>query len=164
MIDHVWRGRQPLCHLFAPTQPNNLATDVMSGVIAARAVARAQGEPPRPSFAPSQGETLVSFMKPADPKAFTALFPNKTFALKHGFAGNPLLTLPRIVELVRELPRDRIEYNAGSAAISQNPEDDAAGRSRSGNASSSRSRPPAPGWCSSRSKRIRPIAPWSKTR
>jgi CelD/BcsL family acetyltransferase involved in cellulose biosynthesis len=42
MINHVWRGRQPLCHLFAPTQPNNLATNVMSGVIAGRAIARAQ--------------------------------------------------------------------------------------------------------------------------
>ena len=42
MINHVWRGRQPLGHLFAPTQPNNLATAVMSGVIATRAVARAQ--------------------------------------------------------------------------------------------------------------------------
>jgi hypothetical protein len=40
MIDHVWRGRQPLCHLFAPTQPNNFATEIMSGVIAGRAVAR----------------------------------------------------------------------------------------------------------------------------
>ena len=42
MIDHVWRGRQPLCHLFAPTQPNSLVTDILSGVIAGRAVARAQ--------------------------------------------------------------------------------------------------------------------------
>jgi hypothetical protein len=64
----------------------------------------------------------MSFMTSSDPKAFTELFPSKTFALKHGFAGNPLLTLPRIVELVRELPRDRIEYNAGTAAVSQNPD------------------------------------------
>ncbi len=42
MINHVWRGRQPLCHLFAPTQPNNLATNILSGVIAGRAVAREQ--------------------------------------------------------------------------------------------------------------------------
>lgn len=40
MIDHVWRGRQPLCHLFAPTQPNTFVTEIMSGVIAGRAVAR----------------------------------------------------------------------------------------------------------------------------
>ena len=64
----------------------------------------------------------MTFMNSSDPKAFTELFPNKTFALKHGFAGNPLLTLPRIVDLVRELPRDRIEYNAGTAAVSQNPD------------------------------------------
>ncbi len=43
MIDHVWRGRQRLCHLFAPTQPDNLVTDILSGVIAGRAVARAHG-------------------------------------------------------------------------------------------------------------------------
>lgn len=42
MINHVWRGRQPLCHLFAPTQPNNLATNVLSGVVAGRAIAREQ--------------------------------------------------------------------------------------------------------------------------
>jgi len=42
MINHVWRGRQPLCDLFAPTQPNNLATNMMSGVIAGRAMAREQ--------------------------------------------------------------------------------------------------------------------------
>jgi hypothetical protein len=65
----------------------------------------------------------VNFMQPSDPKAFTALFPHKTFALKHGFADNALLTLPRLAELARELPRDRIEYNAGSAAISQKPEE-----------------------------------------
>jgi CelD/BcsL family acetyltransferase involved in cellulose biosynthesis len=43
MIDHVWRGRQPLCHLFAPTQPNNFVTDILSGVIAGRAFARSHG-------------------------------------------------------------------------------------------------------------------------
>ena len=69
-----------------------------------------------------QGETLMNFFEPTDPDALTAAFPHKPFALKHRFAGNPLLTLPRIVELVRELPRDRIEYNSGKAAISQNPD------------------------------------------
>jgi hypothetical protein len=64
----------------------------------------------------------MTFMHPSDPVAFTGLFPGKTFALKHGFASHPLLTLPRLIDLVRELPRDRIEYNAGSAAVSQNPE------------------------------------------
>lgn len=52
----------------------------------------------------------------------TSLFPHKTFALKHNFADNPLLTLPRLVELLREMPGDRIEYNSGKAAVSQNPE------------------------------------------
>jgi CelD/BcsL family acetyltransferase involved in cellulose biosynthesis len=43
MIDHVWRGRQPLCDLFAPTRPNNFVTDILSGVITGRAFARSQG-------------------------------------------------------------------------------------------------------------------------
>lgn len=43
MIDHVWRGRQPLCDLFAPTRPNNFVTDTLFGVIAGRALARSQG-------------------------------------------------------------------------------------------------------------------------
>jgi CelD/BcsL family acetyltransferase involved in cellulose biosynthesis len=42
MINHVWRGRQPLCHLFAPTQPNTFVTEFMSGIIAGRALARVQ--------------------------------------------------------------------------------------------------------------------------
>jgi CelD/BcsL family acetyltransferase involved in cellulose biosynthesis len=42
MINHVWRDRQPLCHLFAPTQPNNYVTDLLSGTIAARAAFRMQ--------------------------------------------------------------------------------------------------------------------------
>ena len=42
MINHVWRGRQPLYNLFAPTLPNNFVTGFLSAVIAGRAVARAQ--------------------------------------------------------------------------------------------------------------------------
>ncbi|NWG24176.1 MAG: cupin-like domain-containing protein [Pseudorhodoplanes sp.] len=56
-----------------------------------------------------------------DDDAFTNDFPNRTFALKHELANHPLLTLPRIVDLIRELPRDRLEYNSGRAAISQDP-------------------------------------------
>jgi hypothetical protein len=58
----------------------------------------------------------------ADPRALTDLFPHETFALTHSFAGHPLFALPRLVELVQSLPRDRVEFNSGKAAISQNPD------------------------------------------
>lgn len=57
----------------------------------------------------------------AAPDAFTDDFPHKTFALRHTLANHPLLSLPRIIEAVRELPRDRLEFNSGKAAISQDP-------------------------------------------
>ncbi|MGE3146720.1 MAG: cupin-like domain-containing protein [Pseudorhodoplanes sp.] len=53
--------------------------------------------------------------------ALTDDFPHRTFALRHTLAGNKLLMLPRIVEAVRELPRDRLEFNSGKAAINQDP-------------------------------------------
>jgi hypothetical protein len=64
----------------------------------------------------------MTFFEPTDTAAFTHDFPNLPFGLKHHFVGNPLLTLPVLAELVRELPRDRLEYNSGKAAISQTPE------------------------------------------
>ena len=64
----------------------------------------------------------MTYFEPTDTTALTKAFPNLPFALRHHFTDNPLLTLPKLAELVRELPRDRIEYNSGKAAISQNPE------------------------------------------
>ena len=58
-------------------------------------------------------------------------FPLKPFAIRHMLAGHPLLCLPRIAQLAAELPRDRIEYNSGNVAISQDP-DATVGRPRSG--------------------------------
>ena len=42
----------------------------------------------------------VEAVTPADKAAFAAAFPNRPFALKHQFAGNPLFALDRIVDLV----------------------------------------------------------------
>jgi len=64
----------------------------------------------------------MTFVEPTDTAALTQDFPNLPFGLKHHFVGNPLLTLPVLAELVRQLPRDRLEYNSGKAAISQTPE------------------------------------------
>jgi hypothetical protein len=64
----------------------------------------------------------MRFFEPTDTAALTHAFPHLPFGLRHRFVGNPLLTLPKLAELVRELPRDRLEYNSGKAAISQSPE------------------------------------------
>ncbi len=63
----------------------------------------------------------TSAIEAVQSRALTALFPHDTFAIRHAFADNPLFTLPRIIELLRSLPRDRIEFNSGKAAISQDP-------------------------------------------
>ena len=97
-------------------------------------------------------------VEPADKAAFAAAFPNQPFALKHQFAGNPLFALDRIVDLVRELPADSIEYNSGKAAIGQDP-DKTPWSISTRPKSCAASRPAAPGWCSSASSSIRPIAP-----
>ena len=85
-------------------------------------------------------------------------FPLKPFAIRHKLAGHPLLTLPRIAQLAAELPRDLIEYNSGKVAISQDPDAIPVRRSRSGRDRASKSRPPAPGWCSSASRTRRNTA------
>lgn len=63
-----------------------------------------------------------NLVEPADKAAFAGAFPNQPFALKHQLADNPLFALDRIVDLVRELPADSIEYNSGKAAIGQDPD------------------------------------------
>lgn len=57
----------------------------------------------------------------AEQSAFETLFPDKPFRISHGLVGDARLTLPAILELVKALPRDRIEYNSGKAAVSQDP-------------------------------------------
>ncbi len=50
-------------------------------------------------------------------------FLKRPFELKHGLSGHPLFALPRLVELAKSLPRDRIEFNSGKVAIGVKPED-----------------------------------------
>lgn len=57
----------------------------------------------------------------ADAQAFKTLFPLKPFRIRHGMVGDARLTLPAIIDLLKVLPRDRIEYNSGKADISQDP-------------------------------------------
>lgn len=63
----------------------------------------------------------TAMVEPTDTAAFAAAFPMQPFRLRHQLADNPLFTLPRIVDLVRELPVDSIEYNSGKAEIGQDP-------------------------------------------
>ncbi|MFN0190717.1 MAG: cupin-like domain-containing protein [Aestuariivirga sp.] len=50
-------------------------------------------------------------------------FLKRPFMLKHKLADHPLFELPRLVELAKSLPRDRIEYNSGKVAVGVKPED-----------------------------------------
>jgi D-lyxose ketol-isomerase len=50
-------------------------------------------------------------------------FLKRPFELKHGLSDHPLFTLPRLVELAKSLPRDRIEFNSGKVAVGVKPED-----------------------------------------
>ena len=58
-----------------------------------------------------------------DPVLAREKFLKTPFTMKHGLADNPLFTLPRLVELAKSLPRDRIEYNSGTVAVGARPED-----------------------------------------
>ncbi|MCF8477183.1 MAG: cupin-like domain-containing protein [Pseudolabrys sp.] len=66
--------------------------------------------------------TTDALVQPVDTAAFTSAFPMRPFAIKHRLAGDPLFTLPRIVDLIRELPADQIEYSSGKAEIGQDPD------------------------------------------
>ncbi len=59
----------------------------------------------------------------ADPKLAREKFLKAPFMLKHGLADHPLFKLPRLVELAKSMPRDRIEYNSGKVAVGVKPED-----------------------------------------
>ncbi|RXF75534.1 cupin-like domain-containing protein [Hansschlegelia zhihuaiae] len=50
-------------------------------------------------------------------------YPLRHFKIEHDLVGHPLLQLPRLIELTRELPRDRIEYNSGKVSVNQKAED-----------------------------------------
>lgn len=64
----------------------------------------------------------VAMVEAVDTTALASAFPLQPFAIKHRLAGDPRFTLPRIVDLVRELPADSIEYNSGKAEIGQDPD------------------------------------------
>jgi hypothetical protein len=54
-------------------------------------------------------------------RSFGADFGWRPFALRHRLVGHPLFELPRILQLARVLPEDRIEYNAGEVPLTLDP-------------------------------------------
>jgi hypothetical protein len=58
-----------------------------------------------------------------DPAIARAKFLKQAFELKHGLHDHPLFKLPRLIELAKSMPRDRIEYNSGKVAVGVKPED-----------------------------------------
>jgi hypothetical protein len=58
-----------------------------------------------------------------DPSVARKNFLKKPFELRHGLSDHPLFALPRLVELAKSSPRDRIEYNSGKVAVGVKPED-----------------------------------------
>ena len=58
-----------------------------------------------------------------DPAVARDKFLSEAFMLKHGLADHPLFALPRLVELAKSSPRDRIEYNSGKVAVGVKPEE-----------------------------------------
>lgn len=50
-------------------------------------------------------------------------YPLRHFQIEHTLQNHPLLQLPRLIELTKELDRDRIEYNSGKLNVNQKAED-----------------------------------------
>lgn len=59
----------------------------------------------------------------ADAATLAASYPLKHFRINHDLASNPLLQLPRLIELTKELEKDRFEYNSGKLNPNQKAED-----------------------------------------
>ena len=53
---------------------------------------------------------------------FAQRYPWRRFTIRHRLADHPALSLQRLVEVARELPRDRVEYNVGTLDIGMQPE------------------------------------------
>jgi hypothetical protein len=53
----------------------------------------------------------------------SANYPNRHFRIQHDLVGHSLLQLPRLIELTKELEKDRFEYNSGKLQPNQKAED-----------------------------------------
>jgi hypothetical protein len=64
----------------------------------------------------------TAMIEAAVPASLDRDFPRRPFAIRHQLVGHPLFTLPRIIELLRVLPRDQIETSSGQVQIGQDPD------------------------------------------
>jgi Cupin-like domain len=74
-------------------------------------------------FGATDGTENIMSIISLDVATAKAKFLKEAFTLKHHLVGNPLFSLPRLIELAKTLPRDHIEYNSGNVAIGVKPED-----------------------------------------
>ncbi len=58
-----------------------------------------------------------------DREVAAAYFDRKPFHLRHGLAGHPSFSLPRLMELARRLPEEFVEYNAGALPVGVRPQE-----------------------------------------
>ena len=56
-----------------------------------------------------------------DQARFQDRFDRDPFLVRHRLAEHPLFALPRLIQLARTLPEDRVEYNAGDVPVSLDP-------------------------------------------
>ncbi|MBX9653315.1 transcription factor [bacterium] len=56
-----------------------------------------------------------------DREEFKREFNHAPFIVKHHLSDHPLFELPRLIELSKSLPADRVEYNAGNVPITLDP-------------------------------------------
>jgi hypothetical protein len=56
-----------------------------------------------------------------DAATFHERFGRKPFRVRHHLCEHPLFELPRLLQLARTLPEDRVEYNSGELAVGVDP-------------------------------------------
>lgn len=64
----------------------------------------------------------TSHLLELDPEQFATEFSERPFVIRHHLCDHPLLALPRLIELARQLPENSVEYNAGDLAVNQDPD------------------------------------------
>lgn len=60
----------------------------------------------------------TTVLDPIDGAMFREAFNRRPFVITHRLSDHALFTLPRLVELARSLPEDRVEYNSGKLPVS----------------------------------------------
>src|SRR5262249_12038079 len=67
--------------------------------------------------APADREHNLNLLE-IDPSEFRPCFNRSPFLFRHNLAENPLLALPRLINLATTLPENYVEYNAGNIPVS----------------------------------------------